>query len=419
MKSQKGAALIIALMFLSFLTILGGALLTTSTIDVWISDNYKTGAQTLYLAEAGIDQARETLRASVSTISQLLDTAAGTDNVISTSRDLTTLLASDDQPLIPSNNSLRTAGQPLTDGTGQTVGNYHVWLRNDIAEVMTTLTDTNNVLNLLVVATIGNGRKVIETTVKKGQFPKMPAALTLNGSPVTFDASNSNLFELDGNDAGSSPVNENAIGTINATDTANIAADIAGPPDRSSGYTGSGGTTPDTANISGEMDARLTTVSGLESIVASMAAAATDTYNPAYNASTNLGNMGSSSDYRVVVVNGNLTYGGTGYGTLIVRGDLTFSGNFSWTGLIVVIGQGKLYWNGGGNGSINGGMFLASTRNDNDRSVSNPIGTLRASRGPVIADFNGGGGNGIQYNTTAIESANQSFPYTIISYREY
>ena len=149
-----------------------------------------------------------------------------------------------------------------------------------------------------------------------------------------------------------------------------------------------------------------------------MAASATDTYNPAYNASTTLGNMGSSSDYRVVVVNGNLTYGGTGYGTLVVRGNLTFSGNFSWTGLVVVIGQGKVYWNGGGNGSINGGVFIASTRNDNDRNSSNPIGTLRSSRGPIVADFNGGGGNGIQYNTTAIDSASKSFPYSIISSRE-
>ena len=73
MNSQRGAALIIALMFLSFLTILGGALLTTSTIDVWISDNYKTGAQTLYLAEAGLDEARETLRAS----SQYAEPVAG------------------------------------------------------------------------------------------------------------------------------------------------------------------------------------------------------------------------------------------------------------------------------------------------------------------------------------------------------
>ena len=55
MERDRGVALILALLVLSFLTILGGALLTTSTIDIWISDNYKTVTQSLYLAEAGIE----------------------------------------------------------------------------------------------------------------------------------------------------------------------------------------------------------------------------------------------------------------------------------------------------------------------------------------------------------------------------
>jgi hypothetical protein len=36
---NRGVALILALLVLSFLTVLGGAVLTTSTIDIWISDN--------------------------------------------------------------------------------------------------------------------------------------------------------------------------------------------------------------------------------------------------------------------------------------------------------------------------------------------------------------------------------------------
>src|SRR3954468_10076835 len=48
-QQNRGVALILALLVLSFLTILGGALLTTSTIDIWISDNYKTYTQALYV----------------------------------------------------------------------------------------------------------------------------------------------------------------------------------------------------------------------------------------------------------------------------------------------------------------------------------------------------------------------------------
>ena len=79
MEHERGVALILALLVLSFLAILGGALLTTSTIDIWISDNYKTSTQNLYIAEAGIDYGRELLRTSNLTPSQLLAAAAGPD----------------------------------------------------------------------------------------------------------------------------------------------------------------------------------------------------------------------------------------------------------------------------------------------------------------------------------------------------
>src|SRR5215467_10729347 len=72
-RNDHGVALILALLVLSFLTVLGGALLTASTIDIWISDNYKTATQSVYLAEAGIEDARELLRVTGRTPSELLN----------------------------------------------------------------------------------------------------------------------------------------------------------------------------------------------------------------------------------------------------------------------------------------------------------------------------------------------------------
>ena len=106
-----------------------------------------------------------------------------------------------------------------------------------------------------------------------------------------------------------------------------------------------------------------------------------------------------------------------GYGILLVRGSLTVSGNFSWTGLILIIGQGELHWNGGGNGVVTGGIFLAKTRDTPYNG--NAVGDQLANRGDVIADFNGGGGNGILYDTSAISSANATFPYAPIAVREF
>jgi PilX N-terminal len=170
-KSNRGVALILALLVLSFLTILGGALLTTSTIDIWISDNYKTYTQALYVAEAGVEAGRNILTTSGSSASALLFIAAGPDHRLSTSTDLATLLASDDQPLMPADPAMRSTGQPLIDGAGETAGYYYVWLRNDNADGMASINDTNQTLQLMSFGSIWGSKKAIETTVQKGAFP--------------------------------------------------------------------------------------------------------------------------------------------------------------------------------------------------------------------------------------------------------
>src|SRR5215471_4170577 len=292
MRADRGVALILALLVLSFLTVVGGALLTTSTIDIWISDNYRASTQTLYLTEAGIDHARELVRSSTRTPSELLTTAAGADHVLSTSLDLPTLLATDDQPLIPSDPSLRSTGQPLVDTSGQIVGYYYVWLRNDAAEGMASPADSNQVLTLVSFGLNWGTRKAIEVTVRKGKFPDVST------------------------------------------------------------------------------DPRLKTVSGLEGLVTGITRNATDV-----DTTNRIGDYGGPSVYKVLVVNGNADLGpGTGYGVLLVRGELTIASNFTWNGLILVIGQGVVHRNA--TGTINGGMFTARTRT--------PQGTLLGAPENVV-----------------------------------
>jgi hypothetical protein len=335
MESKRGVALILALLVLSFLTIVGSALVTTATIDIWISDNYKTTTQNLYLAEAGIDQGREVLRTSVSTPTQLLTAAAGTDGQLSISADLTALLAGDDQPLIPTDPSLRSTGQPLIDNSGRTVGHYYVWLRNDNVDGMATTTDSNDGLTLLSFGQVGSTRKVIEVTVQKGRFPNLPG-----------------------------------------TDT--------------------------------RLDPRLTTVAGLESLVASVTRNATDLYNPPSATTQVIGNYGGPTNYKVCVVNGDVDLGpGSGYGILLARGDVRVVGNFAWNGLILIIGQGVLTWNNGATGTINGGLFIARTH-ARDGSILTTPGNITADLGPAA----------IFYDAAAIKAANRTFPYNPIAIKE-
>jgi hypothetical protein len=331
MKSDRGIALILALLVLSFLTVIGCALLTTTAVDLWISDNYKSSTQNLYLAEAGIDQAREILRTSSSTPTQLLRTAAGLDAQLQTSADLTTLLASDDQPFLPSNASLRLSGQPLIDSSGRTIGYFYVWLRNDSADGISNTTDTNNVLRLLSIGQIGTTRKTIEVVVQKGKFPALP------GTEI-------------------------------------------------------------------QTDPRLTTVTGLESLVSSITKNANDVFNPPSGTQT-ITNYGNPASYRVAVVNGDTVLGpGTGYGILLARGAVTIAGNFTWNGLILIIGKGVLIWNTATTGLVHGGVFVAQTLA--------PDGSTLPSLGHVTPDLNPAT---IVYDAAAIKAANQTFPYSPIA----
>jgi hypothetical protein len=99
-------------------------------------------------------------------------------------------------------------------------------------------------------------------------------------------------------------------------------------------------------------DSRLQSAAGLESLAASITRNATDAYS-----TTSVGDYGSLSHYKVAAVSGNANLGpGTGYGILLCRGDLNITGNFTWNGLVLVIGTGTIHWNGF-TGVINGGIF--------------------------------------------------------------
>ena len=82
-----------------------------------------------------------------------------------------------------------------------------------------------------------------------------------------------------------------------------------------------------------------------------------------------------------------------------VTGQLSWSGNFGWKGLIFVVGDGKLSFAGGGNGEIDGTVFVSKIWDST--CTGSPIpghGNLCTSvEGPSF-HWNGGGGNGIRFD---------------------
>lgn len=228
-------------------------------------------------------------------------------------------------------------------------------------------------------------------------------ALTLDGPSPSFSPPSSQNFYIDGHDAnscGETPAttkpaigvydNPNSPTSPSAQSSVISSIESNGKPDN---YTGSN-SAPNVENVYGALGDSMTTVTGMEDLanaIAGMSDANT------YNSGSNNINLGTSSVPAINVVNGDLTLSGnsSGYGILLVRGNLTMSGNFSWHGPIFVIGTGQFSAaNGGGNGQIVGTLFVAQTR---DPSHPYPS-TLLTSLGEPSINFNGGGGNYIQYD---------------------
>ena len=100
----------------------------------------------------------------------------------------------------------------------------------------------------------------------------------------------------------------------------------------------------------------------------------------------------------------------SGQGTLIVTGNLVLDGNFNWNGVIMVLGQGNVLRNGGGQGNIFGAMFVAAfTKTGADTDVF---------QAPTF-NTNGGGSANIQYSSNAVEMAKAVGGHSIKGVREY
>jgi hypothetical protein len=100
-----------------------------------------------------------------------------------------------------------------------------------------------------------------------------------------------------------------------------------------------------------------------------------------------------------------------GVGILLVTGTLTIGGNFEWNGLILVIGDGQIVANGGGNRTVNGGIYVAQTKDPS-------TGALLPALGNPFVDWNGGGTNSVLYDSCKISNALQGSSFRVIAYRE-
>jgi hypothetical protein len=236
----------------------------------------------------------------------------------------------------------------------------------------------------------------------------VPGALTLAGpDPVMEEMPNSNNYYISGVDAnscGETPEeNAPAIGGYDDPngdpDDTSVQTIIDALP-RPDHYIGSGGT-PSVVNVYESLGETMGKPVGLKALIDAIKAAP-----GAHVYGNDPGSIATGSPAFPVInyVEGDLNFGGDGYGILVVTGTLYMHGDFLWHGLVFVVGDGVVDFDGGGNGEIIGSLFVAKIWDDD--------GNLLPQLGSPSIDWNGGGGNGIYYDHCWADRMFNMVPFT-------
>jgi hypothetical protein len=326
-------------------------------------------------------------------------------------------------------NKSTTGATRVTSVDGTTNGNRVCWTgTNEIATSAASCAAANAnylpVYELTALAVTPSGsRRMTQFEVSRTPFPPMPGAMIFDGPTPDFSINpNSNAFGVDGTDVAQGPnagagcgaaANQPALGGYDGGSVTTLAGQVNKPGKYTSGAT----PTPAVSNVNSALGP-LTNVDGLTNLVNSVTAAAGANVFPNANNSTPP-SLGTDSAPVVNVVNGDYTLGGSGAGILLVTGTLTMNGTPNFNGIILVIGNGNVQKNGGGNGTLNGSLLVANLYSDTPPTYTNliPLGTNHAPGIPTIS-WNGGGTANIQYDSCWISSVTQSFPFRIVTQRE-
>lgn len=303
------------------------------------------------------------------------------------------------------------------------------------------------IYEITALAVLPNGsQKRLQYVVTPLNFGlNFQGALTLGGQVGNFKGANSNQYHINGTDGSGTaalpagcaipnPPSVNAgiavspgLDTGNSTGLTNQQYVTNSLP-RPDHYLGSGGTPSVVSTVE---TGSLSTPNSLDQLVQQLKANAdvvmgpNPPVGPTYNNSGTTYNFGqsgpgytwpsdmSASNPKVIFADGSFDLGpNTGYGILVVTGNFTYHGNSGWNGIILVIGDGTTTYlgNGGGNGEFDGAIFAATTRDASGAQLPN--------YGNVNFDINGGGGNGIYYNSCWINRVQQPPSYQILSFQE-
>lgn len=335
---EKGAALLTVLLVSMMLLAAGGALLLTANMTNTTTIDSTAEAQAYYAAEAGVNMAINVLRGNSSSTTRATFLNVKQNSTMSQWLNYTTVGAR--SLVVVSTNPGLAYQVAVTDPDNTPVGQQP---------------------RRLLVNVTGYGpkgsMKRMEVLVDRHTFDYSPlATILMRGADdnkttlPTFFIGNSNAKTYSGFDNANPTSSIPTFGTTHNSDYNAVSEHI--------------------------KDAKPNTVSGVDKVKEYPNSDLPTFLQTADNARAFLNTMqdiaisngryfksapasfGTLADPKLTFVDGNVDLPG-GAGLLIVTGKLTMSGNPSFSGLILVLGEGYLERDGGGNGNILGNIVVA------------------------------------------------------------
>jgi Tfp pilus assembly protein PilX len=236
--------------------------------------------------------------------------------------------------------------------------------------------------------------KRLELMISRAYFEfESPAGVTIRGaddcSPLSLDTGSSGAKNYSGIDySGVDP--QRPTFAVTGCDQDDAAAGIVKHntvADPEIGVLGDDDTTPGTVETPSFLetaDRARAYLNGLQSKAQSLGRY----FKPASGSATTIADSLNNGMFTFVDGDCTLT---SGAGYLVVTGTLTMRGNTDFKGIILVLGQGVLIRDGGGNGDILGGITIAAFGRNSGNFTAPTFHT------------NGGGNSNVQYDSAAVK----------------
>lgn len=408
---EKGAALVISILIATLLLAVAGTVILTSGMSAITSIDATAELQAYYGAESGLEATLNVVRGHVAPNGIAGTTRMGFRNAVDPAKsnranDTSTVARLSAWLNYDNSWRVRPAGANYSytvvvmdpDDPNGTQRNADATYRPRRIQVQSTGYGPNGSV------------KRMEMIVQKTQFDFEPDAMLLmrgadSGAPMTFNIGDSSAKFYSGDDnAAGGTTNLPTFGVTHAADLAVATEAI------TKGATVD--STPQVMQVAvGDLPSWLRTADAARAFLNEMqiVARSMGRYYTSFS-----GHAGTNASPAFTFVNGNATLDG-GAGLMIVTGNLIMNGNPSFNGVILVLGEGTVNRDGGGNGNVLGSIYLARFARSwpaSENGLSHPF------LAPVFQTGGGGTAN-LTFDSEWVQKAKDALGDIVRDVREY